>query len=143
MKTIQTKTAIISFNSIERLVYMRILDGAEIELECALENQEAVKQLTNGDKHLLIVDARSINVYVSKEARAFSAEFKKGDPCIAKAFIVNSTANRLIGNFYINFNKPAVPTKLFSNEEKATEWLKSFLYLTELENIPTKRKKSE
>ncbi|HET6226346.1 MAG TPA: hypothetical protein VFF27_08710 [Bacteroidia bacterium] len=140
MKTIQTKVAVISYNAIERIVIMRILDGAEIELENAHQNQEAVKQLTNNEKHLLIVDARSVDVYVSKEARAYSAEFKQNDPCIAKAFIINSTANRLIGNFYINFNKPKVPTKLFSNEEKAVEWLKSFLYLTELEDIPTKKR---
>jgi|SRR3954463_3256459 len=141
MKTIQTKVAIISYNTIERIVNMKILDGAEIELENAIQNEEAVKQLTNGEKHLLVVDARSIDVYVSKEARAYSAN-KPSDLCIAKAFIINSTANRLIGNFYINFNKPKAPTKLFSNEEKAVEWLKSFLYLTELENIPSKKNKS-
>lgn len=141
MKTIQTKVAIISYNSIERIVYMKILDGAEIELENAIQNQDAVKQLTNNEKHLLVVDARGIDVYVSKDARTFSANRKAGDPCIAKAFIVNSTANRLIGNFYINFNKPNIPTKIFSSEEKAIEWLKSFLYLTELEDIRDKRKK--
>ena len=140
MKTIQTKVAIISYNSIERIVYMKILDGAEIELENAIQNQEAVKQLTNDEKHLLVVDARSIDVYVSKEARAFSAERKASDPCIAKAFIVNSTANRLIGNFYINFNKPNVPTKLFSTVEKAVEWLNTFFFFFELQNIPKKRK---
>lgn len=139
MKTIQTKVAIISYNSFERIVYMKILDRAEIELENAIQNQEAVKQLTNNEKHLLVVDARGIDVYVSKEARTFSADRKAADPCIAKAFIVNSTANRLIGNFYINFNKPNIPTKLFSTVEKATEWLNSYLYLTELENIPKKR----
>lgn len=143
MKTIQTKVAIIGYNTIERIVFMRILDGAEIELENAFQNQEAVRQLTNGEKHLLVVDARSVDVYVSKEARAFSAAFKENDPCIAKAFVINSTANRLIGNFYINFNKPKVPTKLFSTEEKAVEWLKSFLYLTELENLPTKKRAKE
>lgn len=140
MKTIQTKVAIISYNSIERIVYMKILDGAEIELENAIQNQEAVKLLTNNEKHLLVVDARGIDVYVSKEARAFSADRIPSAPCIAKAFIVNSTANRLIGNFYINFNKPKVPTKIFSTIEKATEWLNSFLYLTELDNTPKEGK---
>lgn len=138
MKTIQTKVAIISYNSIERIVYMKIMDGAEIELENAIQNQEAVKLLTNNEKHLLVVDARGVDVYVSKEARAFSAARDASAPCIAKAFIVNSTANRLIGNFYINFNKPKIPTRIFSTTEKAIEWLNSFLYLTELQNIPKK-----
>lgn len=139
MKTIQTKVATISYDPKSRIVRMKILDGAEIEVENAAENREAVFQLTSGEKHLLVVDARSVNVYVSKEARAYSAAFEAGGPCIAKAFVVNSTANRLIGNFYINFNKPKVATKLFSGEEKAVEWLKGFLYLTELEDVPSKK----
>ncbi len=141
MKTIQTKVASISYDPKTRIVRMKIIDGAEIEVEHAKENREATLNLTNNEKHLLIVDARSINVYVSKEARSYSAEFEAGGPCIAKAFIVNSVANRLIGNFYINFNKPKVPTKLFSNEEKAIEWLTEFLYLTELDHVPSKKKK--
>ena len=108
---------------------MTILEGAEIELENAIENYEAAQSLTGPTKHLLLVDANS-NVYISKEARAYSAELKANSP-IAMAVVVSSTANRLIGNFYINFNKPKVPTKLFSSDEKAIEWLKGFLYLTE------------
>ncbi|HSH67580.1 MAG TPA: hypothetical protein VLB84_17700 [Bacteroidia bacterium] len=137
MKSIQTKVAVISYDSNERLLRMTILEGAEIELENAIENYEAAQSLTNNTKHLLLVDAHA-NVYISKEARAYSAELKPNAP-IAMAIVVTSTANRLIGNFYINFNKPKVPTKLFSTEEKAIEWLKDYLYLTELEHIPSKK----
>lgn len=137
MKTIQTKVAAFSYDPNERLLHMTILEGAEIELENAIENYEAAHTLTGNTKHLLLVDAKA-TVYISKEARTYSAELKPNSP-IAMAVIVTSTANRLIGNFYINFNKPKVPTKLFSTEDKAVEWLKSFLYLTELTEIPSKK----
>jgi hypothetical protein len=137
MKTIQTKVATFSYHPNERLLHMTILEGAEIELENAIENYEAAYTLTRATKHLLLVDAKA-NVYISKEARAYSAELKPNSP-IAMAIIVTSTANRLIGNFYINFNKPKVPTKLFSTEEKALEWLKDYLYLTELDEVPTRK----
>lgn len=137
MKTIHTKVASFSYNQSERLLHMTILEGAEIELENAIENYEAAQSLTGPTKHLLLVDAHS-NVYISKEARAYSAELKPNSP-IAMAVVVSSTANRLIGNFYINFNKPKVPTKLFSSDDKAIEWLKGFLYLTELDHIPSKK----
>lgn len=136
MKTIQTKVATFSYNPTERLLHMTILEGAEIELENAIENYDAAYTLTGDTKHLLLVDAQA-NVYISKEARAYSAELKPNSP-IAMAVIVTSTANRLIGNFYINFNKPKVPTKLFAAEDKALEWLNGFLYLTELTDIPGK-----
>ena len=139
MKTIQTKVATFSYNSNERLLRMTILEGAEIELENAIQNYETAQSLTGDTKHLLLVDAHA-NVYISKEARSYSAELKPNSP-IAMAVVVTSTANRLIGNFYINFNKPKVPTKIFSTEEKAIEWLKGYLYLTELEPVPNKKSK--
>lgn len=132
MKIIHTKVATFSYNSNERLLRMKIMEGAEIELENAVENYEAAQLLVEGHKHLLLVDA-TVNVYISKEAKTYAAKNKPNSP-IAMAVIVTSTANRLIGNFYINVNKPSVPTKLFPTEDKAIEWLKDFLYLTESEN---------
>jgi hypothetical protein len=137
MKTIQTKVAYFSYDSRSRILRMKILEDASIEVENAIQNYEAASSLTNGEKHLLLVDAQA-NVYISKETRIYSAQTKPNSP-LAMALIVNSTANRLIGNFYINFNKPKVPTKLFPNEEKALRWLEEFLYLTELDPIPSKK----
>jgi hypothetical protein len=137
MKTIQTKVAYFSYDSRSRILRMKIMEDASIEVEDAIQNYEAATALTNGEKHLLLVDAQA-NVYISKETRIYSAQTKPNSP-LAMALIVNSTANRLIGNFYINFNKPKVPTKLFPTEEKALKWLEEFLYLTELDPVPTKR----
>jgi hypothetical protein len=137
MKTIQTKVAHFSYDSRSRILRMKILDDASIEVEDAIQNYEAALSLTNGEKHLLLVDAQA-SVYVSKETRIYSAQPKPNSP-LAMALIVNSTANRLIGNFYINFNKPKVPTRLFPTEEKALRWLEEFLYLTEIDPIATKK----
>lgn len=132
MNKIITRTAEITYNSNTRILRMKILEGSEIELADALQNHEAKKQLTKKDKFLSLVDGR-VNLSVSREARAFAAQSKSDERAIASAFIITSTANKLIGNFYINVNKPSVPTKLFSTEEKALEWLEGFLYKTEPE----------
>jgi hypothetical protein len=137
MKTIQTKVAYFSYDSRSRILRMKLMDEASIEVEDAIQNYEAALSLTHGEKHLLLVDAQA-NVYISKETRIYSAQSKPNSP-LAMALIVNSTANRLIGNFYINFNKPKVPTKLFPSEEKALKWLEEFLYLTEMDPVPSKR----
>jgi hypothetical protein len=129
MNKIVTRTAVISYNSIARILRIEILEGAEIELSDALQNYEATKILTKNDKYLILVDGRT-SLSVSREARGFAAQ-SKNDGCTACAFIITSTANKLIGNFYINVNKPNTPTRIFSSEEKAIEWLESFLYKTE------------
>jgi hypothetical protein len=130
MNKIVTRTAIISYNNISRILRIKILEGAEIEIADAIQNYEATLMLTRNDKYLVLVDGR-VNLSVSREARAFAAR-PKNNECIASAFVITSTANKLIGNFYINVNKPSTPTKIFSSEEKAIEWLDTFLYKTEI-----------
>ncbi|MGZ3885614.1 MAG: DUF7793 family protein [Bacteroidia bacterium] len=46
---------------------------------------------------------------------------------MADALITDSLAMRLIANSYIKFNRPEVPTRMFSDEKKAIEWLHTFL----------------
>jgi hypothetical protein len=46
---------------------------------------------------------------------------------MADALLVGSTMMKLIATAYINFNKPKVPTRMFTSEEKAIAWLKTFL----------------
>jgi hypothetical protein len=129
MNKIITRTAEITYTPENRILRIKILEGAEIELSDALQNLEATKLLTKKDRYLILVDGR-VSLSVSREARAFAAQ-SKNDNSIASAMIITSTANKLIGNFYINVNKPNIPTRIFSSEEKAIEWLSGFLYQTE------------
>ena len=45
---------------------------------------------------------------------------------IAEAFLLTSLAQKILINFYIRFDKPLVPSKVFTNKEKAIEWLRQF-----------------
>jgi len=38
----------------------------------------------------------------------------------------DSLASSIIGNFYIKFNNPSIPTKLFKTEDEALDWLKKY-----------------
>jgi hypothetical protein len=134
MKKITTRTAELSYDPNSRILRIKILEGAEIEIADALQNYEATQVLTKDDRFLVLVDGR-VSLSVSREARAFAAQTKNDEKSIASAFIITSTANKLIGNFYINVNKPTIPTKIFSTEEKAIEWLEGFLYKTEIKSL--------
>ncbi|MCW3070417.1 MAG: hypothetical protein JWO44_307 [Bacteroidetes bacterium] len=129
MNKITTRTAELSYDANSRILRIKIIEGSEIELADALQNHEATKILTKNERHLVLVDGR-VNLSVSREARNYAAS-KDHEGAIASAMIITSTANKLIGNFYINVNKPVIPTKIFSSEEKAIEWLEGFLYRTE------------
>lgn len=45
----------------------------------------------------------------------------------ADAFVITSLPQKIIGNFFLKFHKPEVPTKLFVEEEKAIKWLYQFV----------------
>lgn len=129
MKKITTRTAEISFDDLTRVLKIKIIAGVDIELSDSLQNNEAIKRLTNGERYLVLLDGR-VPLSVTKEVRAFSAQSTGEEGRIAEAFIVTSTANKLMANFYINVNKPKIPTRTFSNEESALEWLEGYLYRT-------------
>jgi hypothetical protein len=45
----------------------------------------------------------------------------------ALAVLVGSPLSRAIVNFSITLTKPRVPTRMFTSEEEAHEWLKGFV----------------
>ncbi len=61
------------------------------------------------------------------ETRAFWAKEEACPYASADAYIATNFGHTFIGNFYLKFNKPERPTKVFSNEDDAVKWLKTFL----------------
>ena len=74
-----------------------------------------------------ILSTHDSNALPSYEVRQFVAQEDANPYSAADAFIVTSLPQKLIANFYLKFNKPARPTKLFSKKEDAVKWLKNYL----------------
>lgn len=104
-----------------------ILEGADFEVLDVKEMLEKSTELANGKKYCYLADVRSTTARGSKEARAYAADNQYQKNRIADAIIVRTTATKLLANFYIQFHKPKVKTRMFTNEEQAMEWLKSKL----------------
>lgn len=101
----------------------KVKTAAEVNLEFAKENSVAVNSLSkNGEKFPLIVDARGIKSMTREARNQFSTRGRKTSvTCFA--IIIDSPLSRVIGNFFMGINKPAVPTRLFDNEVEAKHWL--------------------
>jgi len=63
---------------------------------------------------------------MKKEVRDYSAEIT-ANAYKALATLVESPMSRIAANLYIKFNKPPYPTRIFTNEAKAMDWLRTFL----------------
>ena len=75
---------------------------------------------------LAISDASQIKNSVKKEIRDYLSSEALLPICKASALLVNSGISKTVGNFFLTFSQPSYPTKIFTNEKKALEWLQSF-----------------
>jgi hypothetical protein len=85
--------------------------------------REQALTLVDGQKFTILFDANHRG-NITPEARTQFACQEYTDVRIGAAIVTNSIANKIIGNFFIKFNKPASPTRIFSNESAAIEWLR-------------------
>ncbi len=125
MRELITRTETITLDE-SGIVRCIVHKDAYMELEDAIENVKAVETLTNGKPIPVYVDIR-LSKGSSKEARAYLAGFEVADVQVACGLLVDSMLSQLIGNFFLGLNKTKFPVKLFKDEEKAMEWLKTYL----------------
>jgi hypothetical protein len=99
---------------------------SEHTLEDAKENIDAVRILAKGKKVPVFVDITEVKG-ADREAREYLSSKETGDIQSACALLVGSALSRLVGNFFLGLNKTPFPTRLFTDEKKAIDWLKTFL----------------
>jgi hypothetical protein len=100
--------------------------GAEITLPDAEENTRLVASITQGNKPPILVDIRDI-LSITKEARDHFSMKNREPGVIAIALLIKSPVSRVIGNFYLGISRPRVPTRLFTSEAQAVNWLKTYI----------------
>lgn len=103
----------------------RVKPNIDIVLEHAMENTKIVTSFYVDKKFPILIDARGIKS-MSYEARHHFSAHGRDTKTNAFGIVIGSTISRVLGNFYLGINKPAVPTKLFDNEHDAISWLKQF-----------------
>ena len=100
--------------------------GMEDTLEDAKRNVAAAAKLSGGKPRPILIDMRALKAQ-SREVRAYYNGPESRKVLCAIAILVDSPMSRMIGNFFLGFNKTDVPTKLFRSEDEALAWLKGFL----------------
>ena len=92
----------------------------------AIENVEAASKISKDKKSPLLVDLRNLKS-VDRKARAYYAGDEAAKVFRACVLLIDSPISKIIGNIFLNFNKPKYPVKLFTSETDAIEWLKGFV----------------
>jgi hypothetical protein len=106
------------------IVQLNTAADVNFTMKETMEYMRALEEITGGKLHLVLkVPGAHANVdnetrkYMASEGLKFS---------IAEAVIVRNLAQRMVGNFYIKYDKPKVPVRLFTKFPEAENWLMTF-----------------
>src|SRR6476660_3457218 len=120
-----TTTARIQLNERGVLV-VRINDGAQQSLADAKENLSVAVSETGGKRLPLLIDIRRAQPLEADARHHYSGQTLV-DAFSALALLVEgSPFGKMFGNVYLRIAKPGVPTRLFSDETDAAEWLNGY-----------------
>lgn len=108
------------------IVCTKVKHGSEVKLAHAVENTATVTKILEGITAPLLIDSRGIKS-MEQEARNHFTTKNRKTHTTAFAILIESPLSKVIGNFFIGINKPAVPTKLFVDEKEAIKWLNGYL----------------
>ncbi|HET8962937.1 MAG TPA: hypothetical protein VFM99_03520, partial [Chitinophagales bacterium] len=85
-------------------------------------------KVSNGVSRPILLDARN---FVSMD-RATMKFYKTKDVVqyvTSAAFLTGNALGNLAGNIFLTLERPLVPTKLFTDEQKAVAWLEKYKFL--------------
>ena len=100
--------------------------GAKLTLENAKDSMAAYQKLNKGKRRPIFIDIKTLKDF-SREARQYFAGEYAAKASLAAAIIVGSPVSRVLGNFYLGISNPILPTRIFSSEDEALEWLKGYI----------------
>ena len=105
------------------LVIGRFHDGANVCGDDARQNLAVLLELIGSGRAPVLVDLRGVHSQ-SAEARTVFAGPDAYRVSTAVALLIGSPISRVVGNFYLGFNKPMTPSRLFTDLDEARAWLR-------------------
>ena len=70
---------------------------------------------------------------VDQDAREYASTKQANIRSNGSAILVKNFAQQLIGDYYLKFNHPRYPTKVFYKKEKALAWIRETLAKYDIE----------
>ena len=121
-----TDTSILSYDPTEGFLRVTVLPDKNLDLKEAKHDFDVAAKMLEYIRIAVLVDSRKA-LQQSAEVRKFYASKEVAKTITAMAILIDSSATRLIANFFIQFSKPHFPTRLFNNTTAAEKWLKQFV----------------
>ncbi|MCH2043519.1 MAG: hypothetical protein MK212_05215 [Saprospiraceae bacterium] len=122
--TVQTPIASAIFYPSKNYLHVTFTATQATSMDLVLTHLKHLNQLVgDAPPPLFLADIRK-TLTVSKEVRDMLGNHPLAVRVASKvAILINSSVTRILGNLFVRFSKPPYPSKLFTSEDKALEWL--------------------
>ncbi|MES2567090.1 MAG: hypothetical protein V4565_09510 [Bacteroidota bacterium] len=122
-ETIYTDVAELSYDRVNSLVHIKLLENITINVEKAQRLIQTIKKITEGKKHYTLIDATNY-IFIDDDALKYMASPEACADKLGSAYYSINLANRLTMHFFKVFHKPSYPVELFKKKEEAVNWIK-------------------
>jgi thiamine monophosphate synthase len=125
VSSVEVRTHVIWLED-DGIVRVKVKPHVTITLEDAKVCVRTVREVCGGKQTPALIDM-TVLVAIEREARLYFAGEETAKVETAAALLINSPVARAIGNIFMGLNKPIFPTRLFTSEAEALNWLKGFV----------------
>ena len=119
---VETKTARITLNE-EGILIVRINNGTHQSLADAKENLAMAVSESLDKRRPLLVDMRQAQALDADARHHYSGGTLERFTALG-LLIEASPLGRMMGNVYLGVARPGIPTRLFTDEARAVDWLR-------------------
>ena len=106
------------------IIHSEIKNNAIVNLEHAIQNINAHWEAGQKVKRPVLAEISGLNG-ADKNARQYAKE-NSHKTMSAIALLSKNKIGIIIGNFFISYDKPKLPTKMFYSKKDAIKWLDGF-----------------
>ena len=107
----------------DRIILMEVEERFAFDIESMNAVRKANLELANNLPYCVVMKAELLSTF-SGDVMKKSASESGSENRIALAIVDNNLGMKLVANFYLRFNNPVRPTKVFKSVDKAVSWLR-------------------
>ena len=123
MKKDLSPVAELNFDEKDSVLYIKMLEGAVLNLANTKQHARQMEELTLGKPYLALIDATNFFT-MDEESLKFSSAPIKPPNRIAGACFNPTLANRFTVEIFRKFGNPKYPMEVFNTKAEAIQWLK-------------------
>jgi hypothetical protein len=109
----------------DNILVFKVNDNVDIELADMKEMLALAKDMLENEKNKNLIISGKYSTLTADAQKFMQTEEGNINKPSAEAIVVNSLAQRIIGNFYLDIISTRRPSKLFTSIDLAIQWLKS------------------